>query len=249
MKANGNTDIITKDVLKRKTLEFDIGCIYNLNLSLLGIFDLGCIGECTELVVLDLSSNKISNVKPLATLKQLQILKLQSNRIADLNGLDELVSLYSLDVAGNFLNSVHALFPLRNLEKFENLRLSNLAKNLANPVCESNSNYRQEILQLLPRLKLLEGELVTGRGSEFVQFCSQLDVALKERQHDISNRAVISLEKSPSYPIAQIPAGDAANIADVISDEESKILELLKECERANNKAKAVVNNAEKSMT
>lgn len=35
-----------------------------------GIFDLGCIGECTGLVILDLSNNKISSVNLLGRFKK-----------------------------------------------------------------------------------------------------------------------------------------------------------------------------------
>lgn len=50
----------------------------------LGIYDLGCIGECINLEKLDLSANNISNVAPLATLRLLSVLNLSSNKISNL---------------------------------------------------------------------------------------------------------------------------------------------------------------------
>lgn len=51
---------------------------------LTGIHDLGCIGECMNLERLDLSVNNISNLAPLASLRHLSVLNLSSNKISDL---------------------------------------------------------------------------------------------------------------------------------------------------------------------
>lgn len=56
---------------------FGIGC-------LVGVHDLGCIGECMNLERLDLSGNNITNIAPLASLRLLSVLNLSANRISNL---------------------------------------------------------------------------------------------------------------------------------------------------------------------
>lgn len=50
----------------------------------LGIYDLGCIGECINLERLDLSGNNITNLAPLASLRLLLVLNLSANRISNI---------------------------------------------------------------------------------------------------------------------------------------------------------------------
>ena len=49
-----------------------------------GIYDLGCIGECINLERLDLSGNNITNLAPLSSLRLLVVLNVSANRISNL---------------------------------------------------------------------------------------------------------------------------------------------------------------------
>lgn len=62
------------------------------NHCLAGIHDLGCIGECINLERLDLSGNNITNLAPLGSLRLLLVLNLSSNRISNLGKVSGAVS-------------------------------------------------------------------------------------------------------------------------------------------------------------
>ena len=86
-----------------------------LVLAGLDIEDLGGIEYCISLSSLDLSRNRISNVHPLAALKNLLSLDLADNEIADADPLAALDQLETLDLSGNELEDVAALAGLVNL--------------------------------------------------------------------------------------------------------------------------------------
>ncbi|XP_070543564.1 leucine-rich repeat-containing protein 61-like [Ptychodera flava] len=169
---------ITRQMLKTKSGEFDLGSIPFLILRRQGIDDLGCLGECTNLQTLDLSYNDISRLQALATLKQLTHLNLAANRIASLEPLKELESLLSLNIAGNLIGSTDSLRCLTHLEDLESLRLVDSVNHLTNPVCHSTS-YKHTVMVMFPRLKTLDGERVSGRGSELFRICQELDIAIQ----------------------------------------------------------------------
>ncbi|XP_065059895.1 leucine-rich repeat-containing protein 61-like isoform X2 [Rhopilema esculentum] len=222
----GKITKLTKEYLKNKTKEFDVSCIYSLNISNIGLFDIGCIGECLGLTVLDVSANSISSVRPLAPLKQLQILKMSRNRISDLSGLEELESLFTLDLCSNFISSVDSLWPLTKLEKFAHLRLSDAIEGLSNPVCQNNESYKQQIMDLLPDLKTLNGQILSGKGSEFQDLCEQLDETFKAKS--------LSSHGEPD---------------ERINSHEKKFEESLRQCELANAKAEMAAKRAEESLS
>lgn len=56
---------------------------------LIGVHDLGCIGECINLERLDLSGNNITNLASLASLRLLAVLNLSNNRISNLGKILE----------------------------------------------------------------------------------------------------------------------------------------------------------------
>jgi len=242
MSSKGTIAKITKQYLKNATKEFDVSCIFTLNLSSLGIFDLGCLNDCTGLVMLDLSNNNISNVCLLAPLKQLQILNLASNRLSSIGGMDELDALSWLDLSSNFINSIDMLRPLRRLEKFAHLRLRDISKGLSNPVCQSNINYKTEVKELLPGLQTLDGELLNGTGSEFSELCEELDVKLKEIKSETAQRRNMTFDRE-EYPIIakEDPNSKFDNFEENISLQEKRIQELLQACEVANTEAENTV--------
>ncbi|KAG1938112.1 leucine-rich repeat-containing protein [Pimephales promelas] len=154
---------ITTVLLKSRTGEFDLESILFLKLRNLGIYDLGCIGECVNLERLDLSGNNITNLGPLSPLRRLLVLNLSANRISNLEPLSSCESLQSLNVAGNVIQSVESVHSLKSLRKLESIRLKDNTYNYTNPVCKSSS-YRTIILEMFSNLKVLDGEF-------FILFC------------------------------------------------------------------------------
>lgn len=169
---------VTPQLLKSCSGEFALESILLLKLRGLGLGDLGCLGECLGLEWLDLSGNALTQLGPLASLRQLLVLNVADNRLTGLEPLATCESLQSLNAAGNLLASPGQLQCLAGLRGLEYLRLRDPLARLSNPLCSSPS-YWAAVRELLPGLKVLDGERVTGRGSEFYQLCRDLDSSLR----------------------------------------------------------------------
>lgn len=191
--------VITPRFLKDETQQFDLETIFVLSLNNRGIFDLGCIGECVNLVYLDLSSNKLSSVMALRKLNCLESLDVSSNRLAALSGLERLESLSRLNISGNFLNSVDTLLPLTKLEKLKTLILKDDEKNLTNPFYASNCDASKQIVELLPWLEIINGEPQLSEGKEFNRICSEMDVCSSKYNHAVSLDWKASTFEEPSF--------------------------------------------------
>nr|XP_003420630.1 leucine-rich repeat-containing protein 61 [Loxodonta africana]XP_023395295.1 leucine-rich repeat-containing protein 61 [Loxodonta africana] len=173
----GDGDRVTARLLKARTGEFALDSILLLKLRGLGLVDLGCLGECLGLEWLDLSGNALTHLGPLAALRQLAVLNVSHNRLTGLEPLAACESLQSLNAAGNMLVGPGQLQCLVGLRGLENLRLRDPLARLSNPLCSSPS-YRAVVRELLPGLKVIDGERVTGCGSELFQLCRDLDSPL-----------------------------------------------------------------------
>ncbi|XP_044535402.1 leucine-rich repeat-containing protein 61 [Gracilinanus agilis] len=175
--GQGDRVRITAQMLKALSGEFSLESILLLKLCGLGLVDLGCLGECLGLEWLDLSRNILTHLGPLASLRQLAVLNVSANRLTGIEPLASCESLQSLNVAGNLLAGVGQLQCLAGLQRLEHLRLQDPLARLSNPLC-SSSSYRAAVWELLPGLKVIDGERVSGKGSEFYQLCRDLDKSL-----------------------------------------------------------------------
>ncbi|ELV12636.1 leucine-rich repeat-containing protein 61 [Tupaia chinensis] len=169
---------ITPQLLKARTGEFALESILLLKLRGLGLVDLGCLGECLGLEWLDLSGNALTHLGPLASLRQLAVLNVSDNRLTGLEPLAACENLQSLNAAGNLLAAPGQLQCLAGLRRLEYLRLRDPLARLSNPLCSSHS-YWTAVRELLPGLKVVDGQRVTGRGSELYQLCRDLDSSLR----------------------------------------------------------------------
>ncbi|XP_012383254.1 leucine-rich repeat-containing protein 61 isoform X2 [Dasypus novemcinctus] len=169
---------ITPQLLKARTGEFALESILLLRLRSMGLLDLGCLGECLGLEWLDLSGNALTHLGPLASLRQLAVLNVSNNRLTALEPLAACENLQSLNAAGNLLATLGQLQCLTGLRSLEYLRLRDPLARLSNPLCASPS-YWAGVRELLPTLKVIDGERVSGRGSELYQLCRDLDSSLR----------------------------------------------------------------------
>ncbi|CAH7160316.1 leucine-rich repeat-containing protein 61 [Phodopus roborovskii] len=169
---------ITPQLLKSCSGEFALDSILLLKLRGLGLVDLGCLGECLSLEWLDLSGNALTHLGPLASLRQLAVLNISNNRLTGLEPLAACENLQSLNVAGNLLATPGQLQCLAGLQGLEQLRLRDPLARLSNPLCATPS-YWALVRELLPGLKVIDGERVSGRGSELYQLCRDLDSSLR----------------------------------------------------------------------
>ncbi|BFY97024.1 hypothetical protein BsWGS_00064 [Bradybaena similaris] len=169
--------IITRQLLKFTSGEFDVESIHTISLTHSDISELGCIGECTGLETLDLSYNDISHLQKLGAVTSLTGLNLSANRITSLDGLQTLENLESLNVCGNLLGSANVLRNISGLAKLTTLTLHDPVTGLTNPMC--NSSYLDQVMLILPSVQTLNGQRVRGKGSELFQLCQNMDKAIK----------------------------------------------------------------------
>ncbi|NXV79201.1 LRC61 protein, partial [Atlantisia rogersi] len=166
---------ITPQLLKASTGEFTLESILLLKLRGCSITHLGCLGDCSNLEWLDLSGNSISQLGPLGSLKSLSVLNLSRNRVANLEPLSSCHNLQVLNLAGNRLSSLQQLRGLVGLRRLESLRLRDPLAGLGNPLCAAGPAYRAALADMLPGLRAIDGERVSGRGSELYQLCRDLE--------------------------------------------------------------------------
>jgi hypothetical protein len=80
------------------------------------INDLDGIQYCIHAVNVDLSDNRIADLRLLENLGMIEMLNLSDNRIADIDSLEYLTNLRELNLANNRVNDISPLFSLENLE-------------------------------------------------------------------------------------------------------------------------------------
>lgn len=250
MATNGNENDevpdgrITAQILKTHTGEFDLESIHLLTLKYKGISELGCIGECTNLERLDLSFNDITKLFALAGLSRITYLNLSANRISNIEGLQSLDSLRELNLAGNLISSVDNLRCLIGLEHFEDLRLRDVLQGITNPMCMNNS-YRGDVLNILPKLRNLDGERLRGKGSELFKALNEIEDYLNSR-----NGQGVHLEKmeppSPWFQPGYFSSSAKLGGEFALEDAENQFRDLMIDCTRMLQEAAVKMNQMTK---
>ena len=165
---------LSDEYLKAIGGKFDLETIFNLELVNKNISSLGSIPKCTSLLYLDLSHNNISSINGIENLVHLMFLDLSYNNISDISNLKALRDLVNCKLQGNNISGPLPSF-FANFKKLEKLTFHEVPIldkpdiNTSNPICESE-NYREEILNALPKLMWLDG---IPRGME--PFSTELD--------------------------------------------------------------------------
>ncbi|XP_054847877.1 leucine-rich repeat-containing protein 61 [Eublepharis macularius] len=238
---------ITSQLLKAKTGEFDLESILLLKLRGLGLSDLGCLGECSSLEWLDLSSNAITHLGPLSSLKALAVLNISFNRITTLEPLGGCENLQSLNAAGNLLSSLQHLQSLTGLRRLENLRLSSSAGCPSNPICAS-LGYRVAMAEMFPGVKVIDGERVLGRGSELYQLCKDLDCSLKR----FPSNSGVGITELTGLAKPWVAEGywdlRPTRRSSIVEEAYKQFNEVLQECRELSKRADDAISQAEQAL-
>lgn len=80
------------------------------------INDLDGIQYCIHAVNVDLSDNRIADLRLIENLGMIEMLNLSDNRITDIDSLEYLTNLRELNIANNRIQDISPLFSLENLE-------------------------------------------------------------------------------------------------------------------------------------
>ena len=178
---------MSEELINRLTGDFDLESVLFLDLSDRSLTSLGALALCTSLRLLNLSCNLLTSLTDITALTQLEELDLSANQITSLDGLEKLESLRKLDLPGNNITQLEALLPLTGLVHLKTLLLKLPGSQLTNPVCAEPA-YRTFMQKKFPTLVWLDGEKMSGAGSEFYTQCHEADRLLGERQENGGER-------------------------------------------------------------
>ena len=117
----------------------------------------GSLGECVNLLHLDLSKNRITMLSGLENCISLKILDLSYNKLMTFDALKGCEALERLDLQGNLVKDLKPIERISGaLTKLTNLYLQEFNGEGANPCCNSNS-YRKGVISFFPNLLSLDG--------------------------------------------------------------------------------------------
>ncbi|NWR60649.1 LRC61 protein, partial [Bucorvus abyssinicus] len=240
---------ITPQLLKGSTGEFSLDSILLLRLRGRGIGHLGCLGDCLHLEWLDLSGNAIAQLGPLAALKSLAVLNLACNRVTRLEPLGSCHNLQRLNVAGNRLRSLRHLSCLAGLRRLESLRLRDPIARLGNPLCATAPAYRTALAAMCPGLKAIDGERVSGRGSELYQLCRDLDASLGRGGGDAGEAGAKELPRvAQPWVEAGFWESRPRRRSSIVEEAYKQFGEVLRECRELSRRADDTIAQAQRAL-
>ena len=95
---------LTPLYLKTVSQKFDLETVFLINLSDKGIMGgVGSLGECTNLMHLDLSKNRVTMLSGIEGCINLRVLDLSFNKLTTIDALKACESIERLDLQGNLL--------------------------------------------------------------------------------------------------------------------------------------------------
>ena len=125
---------LTPKYLKTVSKKFDLETIFLLQVTGQGVSNIGSIPQCTNLLMLDLSNNKLLMLNGIGACVNLTHLNISYNKISLLDPLKECRELSTCMVQGNRVKDVRTIEALDGLKLLSNLYLQEFSGEGANPV-------------------------------------------------------------------------------------------------------------------
>ncbi|RMX61042.1 hypothetical protein pdam_00007536, partial [Pocillopora damicornis] len=248
------SSVLTSHLLKSRTGEFDLESISFLDLSGMGLQDISCIGDCMGLLHLDISDNSLSDLSHLSELKLLETLNVSCNKLSSLDGIEELSNISSLNLSGNMITSVNSLSCLTKLEHLRVLRLHDSVQGFSNPVCASQENYKKVVCKLLPKLRTLDGERVSGKGADLYEMCDELDAILRGKimnmlpYNDLQTEHGVALKTIPWNTDKLLSLPHTSMQDKSVEEAEKGFSDVMLQCKKINEDAEKAIRNAKEAL-
>ncbi|XP_020632781.1 leucine-rich repeat-containing protein 61-like [Orbicella faveolata] len=249
--ARAGGSVLTPHLLKSRTGEFDLESISFLDLSGMGLRDVSCISDCMGLLHLDLAKNNISDLKDLGRFRILHVQCMYSQtRVLKADtlgayGVEDLSNLSSLNLSGNMIRSTNSLSCLTKLENLKVLRLHDSIQGFSNPVCVSEENYKKSVCDLLPKLKTLDGERVSGKGADLYEICYELDALLTD--NDLQSEHGVALKTMP-WNTEKLLSSNTLVQDRSVEEAEKGFRDVMLQCKKINEDADKAINNAKEAL-
>lgn len=149
--------IPTAEYIKALSCRFDLGTVFNLNLSNKSITKLSAITSCVNLVVLNLSKNNLFSLNDFDKLTKLAMLDISFNQITSVEQLTGLSRLTTLIAQGNQIEIPNNLEKwVGSLKSISKIYFQEISGNNTNPICFSE-NYRDNMFKYAKTLRSLDG--------------------------------------------------------------------------------------------
>ncbi|XP_072349072.1 leucine-rich repeat-containing protein 61 isoform X5 [Scyliorhinus torazame] len=172
-------------------------------------------------------------------LESIMFLKLQNFGICNLGCIGDCVNLERLNLSGNNISN---LTPLASLKLLTVLNLS--ANRISNLVC-MNTSYRSAMLEIFPKINVLDGERMSGSGRDLYQLCKDMDSSLR----DMCSRGPVGERPGPEKWVED----SYWNLKPTWKTQSGKAVErfynILKECRELNNKAADIIAKTERTIS
>lgn len=178
--------IPNNDFIKAHSNKFDLEIIFYLNFQEKSIVKLGSICSCLNLIQLNLSRNKLTDLKGIELLVELKNLDLSFNKIKSIENLSSCKKLKCLYLQGNLIdkniNSVTS--SLSNLKSLTKLYFQEISGNNSNPIC-SVDGYRETIFKTCVKLNNLDG---TTKEIDLISMYKILSEDSNEKKTDLTHK-------------------------------------------------------------
>lgn len=161
--------------------------LQELNLSFNKIYELKGLEHLPDLQLLDLSDNQISELKGLEALSNLQLFDISNNLVAELKGLESLINLQQLYIYNN------RIVELKGLESLTNLQQLSTSYNL---IAELKG---LESLTNLKQLSINDNKIIELKGLESLTNLEQLYIARNHISELKGLESLISLQELSIY--------------------------------------------------
>lgn len=218
-----NKELIpTEDFLKALSGKFDLDIIFHVELIGKNISKLGAIPQCSNIMLLNLSKNKLLQINSLGNLVNLTFLNLSYNLITSIDCIDNLILLRHLELQGNNIMKITPS-KMSKLVRLEKLKFQivysykenkSTEQNDSNPICKEK-DYRKNILHILPKLNYLDG---ISRETEVLEFIDEDDFAQIEKKINPDNFKFDYSNKMKFDPNELITQKDITNTKKIIDD-------------------------------
>ena len=115
------------------------------------------ISCCSNLIILNISKNKFTNIDDLSNLNKLKILDISFNSIKSVDALFKLEKLTNLKAQGNKIEKISNIDVwFKGLKSITKIYFQDVSGNNSNPLCKED-NYRSSFFQSSKSLKQLDG--------------------------------------------------------------------------------------------
>ncbi|XP_072409392.1 leucine-rich repeat-containing protein 61 isoform X4 [Chiloscyllium punctatum] len=172
-------------------------------------------------------------------LESILFLKLKNIGITNLGCIGDCVNVERLDLSGNDISN---LAPLTSLKVLVVLNLS--ANRISNLVC-MNTAYHSAMLEIFPKIKSLDGERLSGRGSDLYQLCKKMEDSLKEMCGSGPIGKLSAPKKWVEDNYWELKPSQKTESDEAVE----KFYNILKECRELNNKAADVIEKSERTLS